>query len=239
LQGIFRDITERKQMEQAKKTLVIDVSHSLKTPLAMIEMALNMSKEGIRLNDPKRIEKGQVIAYENIARSRKYISRMLEAFTVDLREKNLEKLKKRVSLNKIVCHIFKEIKLVAQERGLKLRLDIPVTANMVKAGERELSVILENLIDNALKFTLKGGISITSRRKKEWIEVRVKDTGCGIDPHNKVKLFEMFSKCYTVVEGLGLGLFICKRLTNLLGGEIQINSMGLFKGTEVILRLPC
>lgn len=237
--GVVLDITERKQMEQAKKTLVIDVSHSLKTPLAMIEMALNMVKEGIRLNDAKRIEKGLLIGYDNIARSRKYINRMLEAFTVDLREVNLKQQKKKVSLGKIVSNIFKEIKLITQERGLQLRVDIPAAANMVKAGEKELSVIMENLLDNALKFTQKGSISVISRRKKEWVEVRVKDTGCGIDPNSKIKLFEMFSKRYTVTEGLGLGLFICKRLTELLGGEIHIESKGIGKGAEVILRLPC
>ncbi|GEM_PF-4811101 len=237
--GVVFDITERKQMELAKKNLVIDVSHSLKTPLAMIEMALNMSKEGIKSNNLKRIEKGQFIAYENVAKSRKYISSMLEAFTVDLRELNLEKKRKKVSLKKVVNKIYKEIELAAEERGIKLKMDIPVTANMVKAGERELSVILENLIDNALKFTYKGSVLVTGRRKKKWIEIRIKDTGCGIDPHNKVKLFEMFSKCYTVVEGLGLGLFICKRLTDLLGGEIQIESKGLNKGAEITLRLPC
>jgi PAS domain S-box-containing protein len=236
--GVVFDITERKHMEEAKKNLVIDVSHSLKTPLAVIEMALNMSERGIKSNDRKRIKKGHAIAYENISRLRKYISRMLEAFTVDLREMSLEKKKKRVSLRKIVRKIFKEIKSAAQEKGLTLKVDISVTAGMVSAGQREVGVILENLIDNAVKFTDKGTISVASRRKEGWVEIRIKDTGRGIDPQNKTKLFEMFFKRYTVVEGLGLGLFICKRLTDLLGGQIQIESKGLGKGAEVILRLP-
>ena len=236
---ISRDITERKRIEQMKNNLIRDVSHGLKTPIAMTEMALNLYSQGIKLNNRKQIRRAEQIALDNIKRLRKDVNNIIEVFTLDMRRTRVKKQRSaRTSLKLIVNEIMQDIKYLADEKKLKLKVDIPQEVSRVRVDKRDLRVLLVNIIDNALKWTERGSICITSRLKGGWIEIKIKDTGHGIAIEDKDRVFDRFYKRYSAIEGTGLGLSICKEIVQIYKGKIKIVSQGIGKGTAVIVILP-
>jgi signal transduction histidine kinase len=135
--------------------------------------------------------------------------------------------------------------------GYQAPLDKPVSLNWswpkdlptIQSDQAKLMIILQNLIDNAIKFTDEGQITISARRatKDNAVEIDVADTGIGIPKDAQLLIFERFhqvdSSSTRSHGGVGLGLYIVKVLTELLGATIAVKSQ-LGKGTTFTLRLP-
>jgi len=233
---ICQDITERKKIEKMKDNLLRDVSHTLKTPIAMIEMAYDMSEKGIRGQDTERLRKSQDIIVNNIIRLRQEIDNILNLFT--LKEGKLPKRKESVSLKQIIYEIIRSLRFIVDRKGLEVKIHIPQDADKVFINGREMGILMNNVIDNAIKFTERGGISITTSSQGEFVKIKVVDTGCGIATKEKAKLFNAFYKGDAALPGVGLGLPICQTIVNRNKGTIKIISKGIGKGTTVIVKLP-
>jgi signal transduction histidine kinase len=141
---------------------------------------------------------------------------------------------------------------VAEKKGLLLHTSITSDLGEISSDRRRLEQILINLINNAIKFTEKGSITITAELLREfrttpdaspapYVKLRVADTGIGIKPEDLELLFLPFrqidSGLSRMHEGTGLGLAICRRLLELMGGQISATSVWS-KGTEFIVLLP-
>jgi PAS domain S-box-containing protein len=134
----------------------------------------------------------------------------------------------------------------AHEKGLRVRVDVaPDVAASLRSDSVRLRQILFNLMSNAIKFTIRGEVALQVRAgersvSEQVIEVRVTDTGIGIDPAAQHKLFEPFVQAETSITrrfgGTGLGLTICNRLVALMGGTLKLHSeVGV--GTSMTVRL--
>jgi len=233
--GFVRDITERKKIERMKDNLIRNVSHELKTPIAVTEMAYEMCDRAIKSNDIKKIKRAHKIAYDNIKRVRTDIDNILTAFAL---ERKKTTLKKRVSLSKMTGSILKNMDSIVRDKGLKIKLNLPKSADEILADEKEMTVLFNNIIDNAVKFTDRGSISISSRLKDKWIYVKIKDTGAGIIKDAIDKVFDPFFKQSPSIRGTGLGLSICRELAENNGGGIKAFSKGPGKGTTITVKLP-
>jgi PAS domain S-box-containing protein len=233
MQGVFRDVSWRKKIDQMKDNLIRDVSHEIKTPIATLEMAYDMCRRGLESHDLARIEKSQDIAFYNIDRLRKDIDNILN-FALVGKKKEIEEGMTFVS--KAVDEILKDEKYYIEEKSLRFETNILPDADKIKIEERELRILLYNCIDNAIKFTSEGGVFITSRLKGEYIEIEIRDTGCGIV--DKDKIFERFYQRNTAIPGTGLGLSICKEIVDRYEGRIEVQSQGVDKGTTVLISLP-
>jgi len=155
---ILRDITERKHMDQMKENLIRDVSHSLKTPVAMLEMAYDMGGRAIKERNIERIQRSFGIAGENITRLRRDINNILDVYISLLTKFDQAKLKKYSSLRKSLKQAIAGTKHVVQQKKLSLKFNIASGADKILISERELTTLLSNIIDNALKFTERGNI---------------------------------------------------------------------------------
>jgi two-component system cell cycle sensor histidine kinase PleC len=125
------------------------------------------------------------------------------------------------------------------EMSLEIADDLP----SISADELKVKEVIYNLLSNAVKFTPDGGkIGMRARTSDSDIEIVVWDTGIGIAPENMEKLFEGFFRVDTpysrVTEGTGLGLPISKKLVELHGGNLSVESKGLNSGTSVRFTLP-
>lgn len=110
--------------------------------------------------------------------------------------------------------------------------------SMITADYQKVQQILFNLINNAIKFTgNNGNIEITAKPKRKFIEIRIKDDGCGIEKKYHRKIFKKFEQASQSENSTGLGLTITKELVQLHGGSIKLKSE-LEKGTEFIVNLP-
>lgn len=234
------DITERKKLEKVKDSLVRDISHSLKTPIAMTEMAVNIGANAVERKDFDAIKEAQSIAGKNIERVRKDVAKILEAFSLDVSMlDNKQQHQQQSSIKTVVKNSIEINNALIKSKAIEVKQQILSQADIVAVEERYLVSVIGNIIDNAVKFTDdNGNIKITSTIKDEWIQIEVKDSGCGLSDVEKEQVFDKFYKSNETMEGTGLGLWICKEIVRLYKGEIEFLSQGEGKGSAVIVKFP-
>jgi two-component system CheB/CheR fusion protein len=132
---------------------------------------------------------------------------------------------------------------MAGKKKIEILLEIAKDLPDIEADELKVKEIVYNLLSNAVKFTPDGGkIGLQAKRADSEIEIMMWDTGVGIAPENMEKIFEGFFRVETpysrVTEGTGLGLPLSRRLVELHGGKLSVESEGLNKGTLVRFTLP-
>ncbi|MDD5634813.1 MAG: PAS domain-containing sensor histidine kinase, partial [Candidatus Omnitrophica bacterium] len=230
------DITDIKKLEEMKDKIIRDVSHSLASPIAMARMAQGELARNINAEAYEKAREFQQVLATNLERATKNIDNILQSYSFESKKVNVPK--QALSLCKILEDSKGVVEGAIKDKGLNLSFDIPPEADKIMGREQELKLLFSNLIDNAIKFTDKGGIYVSSQAQDGMIEIIVKDTGSGILPKDIGKVFEKFYKRHPAVVGIGLGLSICKEIVARLGGRIEIFSEGEGKGTTVKVWLP-
>jgi CheY-like chemotaxis protein len=129
------------------------------------------------------------------------------------------------------------------KKGQALTVNLPATSARVDGDSIRLAQVVENLLNNASKFTPQGGrIDLTVDSEADQAVIRVRDSGIGIEQNQLARIFDMFTQVDTSLErstsGLGIGLTLCKTIVELHGGTIAAQSEGLGRGCEFTVRLP-
>lgn len=227
----FRDVSQERDVDQLKSTLVSTVSHEFRTPLAIIvgysEILLTR-----RVDEAKRRE-----GLERINGSAKRLSRLIDSLlSVSRIESGRIVVRPRpLDLAQVVDEV---VNPIARERVVVV--GIPKDLPPVLADRDMLVQILTNLVTNAVKYS-DSEVTVTAAADGDAISVTVADRGVGMSEPELLQLFGRFFRSEREevrrVEGSGLGLFITKNLVELLGGEINVDSV-LDKGTEFRVRLP-
>lgn len=222
---LFRDITEKKAVEQMKSDYAAALSHDLKTPLtAMKGYAVTLLRHGQKLNDEMRREALEVINSE--------IDRVTRMFDNLLHQARLEAGIETRLLEPV--DLFKAIKRVVNLHGFSTRehkLDVDVPKDLVVFTDHDqLDQILNNLVSNAVKYS-PDGCHITVRAFAEdsrFARVEVEDNGPGIPADQLTYVFERFrrveDRLSRRVRGSGLGLYITRMLVEALGGQVGVES---------------
>lgn len=216
---------------KAKSNFVAMVSHELKNPLTSIQSyTYLLRRHGARLPGETQANYLDIIN-EGAARIHHLA---LELDDITQIETGLFKLKiEPVALMDVVLDAAKMFGTQIEDRQQELILDLPEALPPVQADAKRLGQILTNLISNASKYTLEGGrIHVTARlvaaEAGHQLRIAVADTGIGIRPEDKAKVFSQFFRAddelVTAVRGTGLGLNITKKLVELQGGEIGFTS---------------
>ncbi len=231
------DISERKAAESMKDEFIGMVSHELKTPLTVIAGALNTAlAPGIDPDDARTLLHDAVWGAEAMAGivdnllelSRWQSNRLvLEQASLDIRQivrTMVERSYEKSPLHRVVA-------------------DVPASLPLIKADNVRVERVLDNLIDNAIKYSPKGGeVRVSARLDGGQIIVSVKDQGIGISEADRQKLFQPFYRLETPVsgtaaKGVGLGLVVSRRLVEAHGGRIWVESEP-GKGSTFYFTLP-
>jgi PAS domain S-box-containing protein len=251
--GLIADISERKKAEevlkQAKETaekalamkdeFTSTVSHELRTPLAAIKSSVDILDMGApgNLNDEQRVFIKRVKS--NIDRLARLINEILDL-------SKLESGKRRLNLVPLFPEVFvREIvelqSTVVKNKGLKIGMDLETNLPVFWADKDLLTQVLNNLINNALKFTKEGKIAISvSCPDRKMMQFCVRDTGIGIKQEDQVRLFQKFQQVGAVsqqIGGTGLGLAICREIVTRHGGRIWVESE-FAKGSAFYFTIP-
>ena len=181
------------------------------------------------------MEKGKKIAYNNIGRLKKDINNILHLFTFDVTQ--FRDRKQTCLLRKILDEVVRDARYLIQQKQLALEVNMQDDIGKVLLDAIDCEALLNNIIGNAIKFTDKGKISVDCLKKGDEIEIKVTDTGAGIQEKDLDKVFDKFFKASVAIEGSGLGLSICRQIVELFGGSIKVESEGLNKGTVVTVVL--
>jgi len=165
------------------------------------------------------------------------INEMLDLAKIDAGKLDMEPTE--IALDDMVASVANQFSQAAEQKSLELRLD--THGERVIADELRLRQILINLVGNALKFTDDGNITIHAKAEGEDVAILVSDTGCGIAPESQQVIFEQFRQADSSVTrkkgGTGLGLTISRRLVELQGGQLSIESE-VEKGSTFRFTLP-
>ncbi len=252
IRGVQREVRLVDQLSEANKHLkeLMDIkteflhiaSHQLRTPLTGLRGYLEMQANGEfdKFDQEKRHQLHKEM-YNAANQLNAIVNDLLDA--MELEGGSLNFKMEPVQLEEMVSEIMDQLKPNYDKKGLKLEFEKPDPAlPKVEADQGYLRQVFLNMIDNAEKYTLKGGVTIMMQSLGDKVEVEVKDTGIGIDPAEKDKLFGKFvrgSRSQQVhTDGSGLGLFIIKKIVTEHGGEVFLESEGINKGTTMRVVLP-
>ncbi len=232
---ILSDITAMKRVERMKKDFVVNVSHELRTPLTAIKGFVDTLEETVDGTNKHYVEiiKRHTDRLVNIVKDLLTLSELEERETVlKLEAVNPEELIRRISL------LFEPR---MREKGLAWTWNIEPNISSIKADSFKLEQAIINLIDNAIKYTERGTVTLSLKNRNGHIVIDVRDTGIGIPEEHLSRIFERF---YVVdksrskrLGGTGLGLSIVKHIVLLHNGTIDVHSTPS-QGTTFSICLP-
>lgn len=245
LMRVIHYAIERKQAEEIKAALEMKsefismVSHELRTPLTVIKEGIGIVQDGAAgaLN-PEQMRYLD-LAKKNIDRLARLINDVLSFQKLD--SKQLEIQIAENSINQLLGEIKETFAIMAKEKSLELSVDFEEGLSHIYFDRDMITQVLTNLVDNAIKAMEKGRITLKTRRFENSVRVSVEDQGPGIKKEDFPRLFKPFSQLTAGNErkpgSTGLGLAICKRIIDMHGGEIGVESV-YGKGASFYFTIP-
>lgn len=230
---------ELQQTDRAKDEFLAMLSHELRNPLSPIRNALEL----IRLEDSARPEDRE--NWEVIDRQVSYLTRLVEDLldVSRIQQGKVVLQKERTDAGAIVARAVESTRPLIDARRHTLAVSLPAEELPLDGDVVRLVQVLANLLNNAAKYTPEGGrITVTVGRVKDLVEVRVRDTGVGIPADLIHRLYDPFTQSKRTLDrsagGLGIGLTLVRRLTEMHGGTVEAKSDGHGLGSEFVVRLP-
>ena len=234
--GLFKDMTEMERVEKLRRDYVANVSHELRTPLTAVRGLLEPLADGMVKDEADRQRYYKIMLHEVLRLSRLITDMM----TLSRLQSGTEYMEiTRVDVNELVQDIASAYSSTLADKGVNLVLDCPRPVPDAMTDPDRIEQVLVILLDNASRYTPKGGtITISARNAKEKIQLSVTDTGCGIPESDLPHIFERFYKVDKSHSegGTGLGLSIAQFIMEKLGETISVESE-VGKGTRFTLTL--
>jgi len=229
------------ELDKAKTEFISIASHQLRTPLAAIKGYISMILEKSYGEVPEKIQKPlQNVSLSN-ERLIKLINDLLSVSRIEAGK--IEMRLEESSIGEIIISVLEELENTAKKKGLYLKFESSKKLLPKISIDREkIRQTILNIVDNAIRYTNKGGVNIEIKNIESKIQIALSDTGEGMTKEEVSHLFESFSrgmagtKFWT--EGAGLGLYIAKKFVEMHGGKIWAESEGKGRGSTFYIELP-
>jgi len=221
-------------VETLRTDFIANVSHELKTPLAVIQNYGTMLQSP-DLTDEKRVEYAKGIT-DNSRRLASLITNILKLNKLE--NQQIFPVSKHFDLSEQLCESLLQFEEIWEQKNIDIETEIE-DGVYINSDSDLLSLVWNNLLSNAFKFTESGGaVSVSLSADDEYATVKISDTGCGISKETGKHIFEKFYQGDTshAMQGNGLGLALVKRVVDIMQGEIAVESE-FGKGTVFTVRL--
>lgn len=225
---------------EMKSHFITVASHQLRTPLTVVKGMLSMlvEEDDIPEADQKKM---LTHAYSSTNRLERIVSELLTA--AELEDTKMRLQYEEVEPDSLIEQILTEVRPLALKKGVALEKQLDNdTTSAINTDRHRLYEALANLVDNAVRYTADGKVTVVLEQRNGQIHFHVADTGIGLEPHEHDEIFEKFHRGEQALEhepnGSGLGLFITKQIIENLEGEIIVHSEGRGKGTTFMVILP-
>jgi signal transduction histidine kinase len=240
------EVRERMRAEEAlkeagrhKDEFLAMLGHELRNPLAAILNAVQLTRTR-QLTDPQLC-----FARDVIERQAGQLARLVDDL-LDVSRISSGKIKLRsepIVVTEVIAHAMETVETIMRERGHRFAVEVADDALKVRGDRVRLTQAIANVLDNAAKYTDKGGqITLTARQRDTQVEIAVQDNGIGIAPDALPRVFDLFAQVDRESEqlqcGLGIGLALVRRLLEMHGGSIEAHSEGKGRGSRFVIRLP-
>ena len=231
------DLTERRRLETVRRDFVANVSHELKTPLTVIAGFAET------LRDPQLVESDRQrfidLLTANTSRMQRIVDDLLDLSRYE--SSTWTPKPTDVDLETTVSDLFGLFRPAATAKKLSLVSQIDPDARTIRFDPTALRQVLSNLIENAIRYTTSGSVTVSARRGEGVVLLEVRDTGVGIAPEHLNRIFERFYRAdpsrSRTDGGTGLGLAIVRHLVEAHGGRVSAESTP-GQGTAIEVRLP-
>jgi len=223
---VLHDITALRKLERIRRDFVANVSHEFRTPLTAIQ-GFAETLIGGAIDDPHNRERFLGIILEHSRRLARLTEDLLKLSQMDAEKLELEI--RPVSVAQLVEACFETAERRATEKELHLALNLPSQLPDVAADSRRIQEVLQNLLDNAIQYTLPSGrIVLSAEARNDEVVFTVTDTGIGIPQADQPRIFERFYRVDVArsreAGGTGLGLSIARHLVEAHGGKLWVES---------------
>lgn len=236
---ITANIDELKNLEKLRRELIANVSHDLRTPLAIMQgFVETLLMKNLSLG-PEDREKHLLTVLKSSERLSGLISQLFEYSKLEA--KQIEPQKEAFQIGELAQDVAHSFGVLAREKDIKIQVESPNDLPLIFADVGLVERVLNNLMDNALKFTRPGGnITLQMEARDNTVEVKVMDTGPGIPESEQPFLFDRYKKVSRSVDGsnqgAGLGLAIVKKILELHDQTIRVQSR-MQEGTAFVFQL--
>jgi PAS domain S-box-containing protein len=253
LATVSQDVTRRKQMEDDLRRLAADLSeadrrkneflallaHELRNPLAPISNAVRALRTG--LSDGAALQSASEMLERQVGHMARLVDDLLDMNRIT--RGKIELRTEHIELTPVINQAVEATRALYQSMDHELTVTVPPQPIYLDADPTRMAQVMGNLLNNACKFTERGGhIHLSVEQEGESVAIRVRDSGIGIVAEQLPHVFDMFMQVDTSLErsrgGLGIGLMLVKNLVEMHHGTVEAHSDGLGRGSEFIVRLP-
>ncbi len=241
LQKYEKEETKRKfveliELDQVKSDFITVASHQLRTPLSGVKWALgSLSSDGALPPAAKEVVDQSLAAVD---KSIGIINELMSASENKIA--GLTLVKSTLSIHELVGDVIREMKNFAEQSGVTLIVE-EKTAHAIQGDKEKLAVVLLNILDNAIRYSPKGTVSIHTREEGHSLCIVIQDSGMGIGEEDLPHVFDRLFRAKEAIDRspneTGLGLYIAKKIVEKHQGSIELSSQK-GKGTKVTIRLP-
>jgi signal transduction histidine kinase/ActR/RegA family two-component response regulator len=226
------------EADQRKDEFLATLAHELRNPLAPIRFALESLKAGA---PPASAARAREVIDRQVRQLVRLVDDLLDVSRITANKIHLRR--EPHDLSRLMATAVESIMPLAAAADQQLEVRMASTPIRVEGDGARLVQIFANVLNNAVKFTPRGGrIWFTAESQSTEAVVRIRDTGIGIAPEVLPRVFDMFQQAEPILErstgGLGIGLTLARRLVEMHEGRIAVSSPGPGRGTEVEIRLP-
>ncbi len=237
---VIRNITALKKIEQLKSQFVSMVSHELKAPIAAVYGFLNLiTDENIKLTSEQ--QKDYIVRSQlRLDGLLKMVNDLLDISRMEM--KTVKREIKQVCVEEVIKSVLELFQVEISKKRISVALKCETQSACIKADYEEINRLFTNFISNAIKYNKENGsVSITISKSGDYLITEIKDTGIGLKPEEKKKLFSEFFRAKNEltksISGTGLGLSIVKRIVDSYSGKIEVESE-FGNGTTFKVYLP-
>ena len=236
----IRTLLRQKKLSEIKSDFINNMTHEFKTPLATISLAVDALKNEKVSSDKEKTNYFTAVIKEENKRMNKQVETILQAALLDKQEVQLNL--KKLSAHELIKSALNNIELPVNEKQGVLEVVLEATKDMIMADEVHFTNLINNLLDNAVKYSKEAPIiKLCTGNAGNFLKIKIEDNGIGMSKETLNRIFEKFFRAHTGnihnVKGFGLGLSYVKTMVEAHKGSIKAEST-LGKGTSFFLTIP-
>lgn len=232
--------TQLQELDRQKTDFLSIAAHQLRTPLSIINGYIELIKDG----GYGKVGKKMRDTLDNMDESNARLTKLVDEF-LDITRIEQGRTKftfKEADISKVITSAVEELRDRGEQKGLKIKWTAPKKQITPSFDDEKVRHVIFNFIDNAIKYSTKGSITVGLAEDETGVSVTVTDNGLGFNKIDEANFFQKFYRGENVkginVTGTGLGLYVCRKFIETHGGRIWAHSQGLGKGSEFGFWIP-